>query len=121
MHKIFVYGTLKTGGYFWKRALAPKVGVVDAISGFDLYDLGSFPAMVKAKTDKPVVHGEVFSEVDDATLAMLDRIEGVPMLYSRDEVITHEGEKCWVYHMNKKPTRAQRLPDGVWTDEGNLR
>lgn len=110
--KLFVYGTLKTGGRFWASALAPQVGVPDKVAGFELYDLGPFPAVVRG-AQKAVVHGEVFL-IDEPTLVNLDRIEGYPGLYDRAEVTTAGGHAAWVYFMRARPRSAQRLADGVW-------
>jgi gamma-glutamylcyclotransferase (GGCT)/AIG2-like uncharacterized protein YtfP len=52
-------------------------------AAFTLVDLGAYPAAVAGGTTAIV--GEVF-EVDAATLARLDRLEGHPRLYQRTTV-----------------------------------
>jgi gamma-glutamylcyclotransferase (GGCT)/AIG2-like uncharacterized protein YtfP len=88
-HLVFVYGSLLKG-------LHNHVLIEDAefVSrghtgpGLGLLDLGSFPGLVPDR-DCPGVWGELY-RVDDATLAQLDRLEGVDHhhpdggLYRRD-------------------------------------
>lgn len=114
---LFVYGTLKTNGRFWQTTLAPREGQPDSIKGFNLYDLGSFPAIVKAGRGKPVVRGEVFLDVPESLLPRLDAIEGVPHLYNREMIRTEGGHECWVYFMNAKPTYGTRIKSGEWIVE----
>jgi len=83
MTLVFVYGTLKKGGGL-HGALSHAEFVGTAIlHGFALYNLGWFPGIVPDADGR--THGEVY-RVDDATLATLDRIEGTPSLYRREEV-----------------------------------
>lgn len=82
---VFVYGSLKKNHYnhlllagceFVQKATTKPL--------YRLYDCGRYPCMVK--DDKGVsVHGEIY-KVDAAVLASLDRLEGVPFLYQREEV-----------------------------------
>jgi len=74
---IFVYGTLLKG---LERScvLESSDFIGDAVAkGVQLYDLGSYPAIIKA--DGTVI-GEIYS-VNDETLEILDAIEG---FYSND-------------------------------------
>jgi gamma-glutamylaminecyclotransferase len=50
---------------------------------YELRDLGAFPGMVRGGAGK--VTGEVY-EVDEATLAALDRLEGHPRFYTRTRI-----------------------------------
>ena len=99
MTKVFVYGTLKTGGAI--RGLDGQPGaelVGDAVttdSKYSLFDLGSFPAVgIKGKNK---IKGEVW-EVEDNVLAALDRIEGYPDFYNRKQISSSKGN-TWIYYI----------------------
>ena len=100
MHKIFVYGTLKSGGQI--RGLnqfgdgAVIVGKAQTVyPDYDMIDLGAFPGVVKGGTYK--IQGEVW-EVDDETMQDLDAIEGYPDFYNREVTMTTQG-KAWMYYL----------------------
>lgn len=88
MALVFVYGTLKRHG-----ALNCHLGsmggafISDAtLEGHALYDLGWFPA-IAADADQRV-HGELW-KIPEEGLGVLDRVEGAPALYTREEVRVH--------------------------------
>lgn len=102
MEKVFVYGTLKTGGTV--RGLntfgdgATIVGrATTEYPDYDMLDLGSFPGVVLGGQYK--ILGEVW-EVDEETFQMLDGIEGYPTFYDRKLTHTTQG-KAWMYVLNK--------------------
>jgi gamma-glutamylcyclotransferase (GGCT)/AIG2-like uncharacterized protein YtfP len=73
-HQVFVYGSLRRGqGNNWLLRSAHFAGNAK-VSG-KLYNLGGFPGLRLDDAEGDVV-GEVWM-VDDATLAALDRLEGV--------------------------------------------
>jgi gamma-glutamylcyclotransferase (GGCT)/AIG2-like uncharacterized protein YtfP len=111
---LFVYGTLKTGGYFWQRALAPRIGVPDRCRNLRLFDLGRFPAAKLGLDSSDVVTGETFLDVSDEIFAMLDRIEGVPHLYQHAQLTTQAGHAVVVYVMESAHLHGDYLPEGVW-------
>ena len=99
-NKVFVYGTLKSGGQI--RGLnqfgdgAVIVGKAQTVyPDYDMIDLGSFPGVVKGGTYK--IQGEVW-EVDDETMQDLDAIEGYPDFYNREVTMTTQG-KAWMYYL----------------------
>lgn len=83
---VFVYGTLKSayGNFSVVSDLCTEVRA-GTVSGFGLVDLGAFPGAVADADGK--VRGEVLT-LASPTLALrrLDRLEGVPTLYTREEV-----------------------------------
>ena len=99
INKVFVYGTLKTGG---------ALRGMDAISmdsvlvgrakteypDYDMIDLGSFPGVISGTK---FIQGEVW-EVNEDTFQVLDQIEGYPDFYDRKLVHTTEG-KAWMYYL----------------------
>lgn len=99
MHKVFVYGTLKSGNT--TRGLdqfggATKVGDAITITAeYSLFDLGCFPGVTLDGCNR--VQGEVWN-VTDEVFKMLDRIEGYPDFYHRQEINTTAG-KAWMYYL----------------------
>jgi gamma-glutamylaminecyclotransferase len=83
---LFVYGTLKRGGR-GNRWLAGQrfLGEVVTEPEYRLYDLGTYPGLVRDATNGLAVKGELW-EVDDACLAGLDDFEYAPELYTREPV-----------------------------------
>lgn len=80
---LFVYGTLMRGECR-HGALAGQKFLGDAKTAprYRLYDVGTYPALVKSPGGL-AIEGELWS-VDDACLARLDDVEGVPKgLYVR--------------------------------------
>jgi len=112
-HKVAVYGTLREGQGNWNWALrgrSDKLGDTE-VSGFLMYNTGGFPAVVHA-TDEDVIKIEVY-EVDDEVFADLDRLEGYPTMYTREQVDTEYGP-AWLYIWNSSTARLQLLPEGDW-------
>jgi gamma-glutamylcyclotransferase (GGCT)/AIG2-like uncharacterized protein YtfP len=66
------------------------------------------------------VTGDVFAELDEETLAELDRYEGSHE-YRRisAEAWLESGERveCWIYEYLGPVTEADRIPSGVWTGD----
>jgi gamma-glutamylcyclotransferase (GGCT)/AIG2-like uncharacterized protein YtfP/lysophospholipase L1-like esterase len=85
MARVFVYGTLMRGQ---SRAHVLRdqkfLGVARTEPHYQLYDAGTYPAMVRAEAGV-VVEGEVW-EISPECLRILDGIEAVPDLYQRELV-----------------------------------
>jgi len=100
MAKVFVYGTLKSGGEL--RGLdrfgdgATIVGKAKTVyPDYEMADLGAFPGVFL--NGEYHIEGEVW-EVDDDTMEDLDAIEGYPDFYDRQLTHTTEG-KAWMYYL----------------------
>jgi gamma-glutamylcyclotransferase (GGCT)/AIG2-like uncharacterized protein YtfP len=100
MAKVFVYGTLKSGGEL--RGLdrfgdgATIVGKAKTVyPDYEMADLGAFPGVFL--NGEYHIEGEVW-EVDDETMEDLDAIEGYPDFYNRQLTHTTEG-KAWMYYL----------------------
>jgi len=95
MEQVFVYGTLKVGHS--NNDLIEHGNFIgkDGILGWEMKDLGPFPAIIKG--NKHII-GEVW-EINN--LEMLDMLEGYPSFYNREEIDTHYG-KAWVYYIDTK-------------------
>jgi gamma-glutamylaminecyclotransferase len=82
---LFVYGTLKRGGSKSRLMGNSKyVGSASVAPGKTLFTNGNYPMMVESAEGNGV-DGEIF-EVDERTLASLDRFEGHPNLFKRSQV-----------------------------------
>lgn len=101
MIKVFVYGTLMNNGPNHQYYLQGQKYLGQAIlSGYALYNLGSYPGVVADKTGQ--VLGELY-EIDLKTLSRLDILEGNGSLYIRQPVevrIQDETVEAEVYVWN---------------------
>jgi gamma-glutamylcyclotransferase (GGCT)/AIG2-like uncharacterized protein YtfP len=111
MELVAVYGTLKQGQYnhpVLGRQGAEYIGV-DILTGWVMYDLGSFPCIVPTKLPESIVV-EVYEVAD---LRATDRLEGYPGFYDRVQVVTRYGS-AWIYFMREAPQGAKLINSGVW-------
>lgn len=97
---VAVYGTLKRG-YGNHRLLSEATFIdTDVVMDFDLAfsgSVGSFPVAMRTDDGSKVVV-EVFDiGDDDSILRRLDSLEGVPWMYTREEVVTADGRKVNIY------------------------
>jgi gamma-glutamylcyclotransferase (GGCT)/AIG2-like uncharacterized protein YtfP len=116
MIRLFVYGTLQTGG--------PSNWMLDGFRrlredslGGTLYDLGEYPTLVLGGDS--LVMGEVW-EGPDETLQAIDSYEQVGEgLFSRVSIPLEDG-KCWVYvagpELERRLQPRQIIPGGRWWD-----
>ncbi len=117
-HRVFVYGTLKVGGtnhhFLHGQTL---LGSARTPPGYRLYLVADYPGMVRDPSDTRGVTGEVW-EVDDATLAQLDILEGLEEgLYRRDAIdlpppFESAPVLTYLYLRNIRGRRA--FVDGTW-------
>jgi gamma-glutamylaminecyclotransferase len=83
---LFVYGTLKRGGRGNRLLVGQQfLGEATTEPRYRLYDLGTYPGLVKDEANGLAVKGELWA-VDDACLAELDDYEYAPELYAREPV-----------------------------------
>lgn len=94
MHRIFVYGTLRAGEFnaTW-LGNAVHCGAAVTAPQFTLVDTGSYPAALDYGRT-PIV-GDLY-DVDAATFANLDTLEGYPVFYTRRRITTSAG-LAWIY------------------------
>ena len=110
---MFVYGTLLRGERN-HQLLAEARFVCEAVTGpgFELADLGSFPAMLFGRG--PGVTGEVYA-VDSQTLAALDRLERHPHFYRRTRVTLVNGPRAEAYLLETELAEGRpRIASGDW-------
>ena len=121
--KVFVYGTLKRGfpnHRVMQHAKAEFIGEA-TLAGFTMLDLGPFPALIQREGKTPygeLIRGEVYEVAD---IGPLDRLEGYPSFYNRKNVVTEQGDLCWVYFQDvKQLTGRSVVTDGTWIKGGNF-
>ena len=113
-HKVFVYGTLIAGeanAHWAGNARRQKAWTTGTI-----YDTGCrFPAFVKR--GRTHIKGEVLT-VDDDGFKSMDRLEGYPHLYRREQIQVHlvggGNVLAWVYIMNNLRKDAPVIESGDW-------
>lgn len=115
-YTVFVYGTLLKGEANYNYYLHDDWYIGKAtVSGFDMYDIGSFPGIVPGEG---VIPGEIYS-VDDDALQNLDYLEGEGSLYIRKSVpvTMSTGEKAFalIYVYNGSVDGLEKIP--VWKRE----
>ena len=95
---VFVYGSLKMGGYNHHYLQDSKFIEHFDLPGYSLHDTGyGFPCIVKDKLES--VWGEIY-KIDQETLFKLDRLEGEGSLYFRKKLhmsIDNKMEKVYFY------------------------
>lgn len=113
LHKVFVYGTLRTGSKETYKVPGR------------LYSLGWFPGIKLTQdgdeTSKVVCE---LREVDDETLQEFDDYEGYykdnpeGSLYIRQKITSEEGVEAWIYVYNRPDflEPADLIPSGDWSD-----
>ncbi len=110
---VFVYGTLlagETNHHYLARARL--VGEARTPAIFELYDLGPYPGLVER--GEHAVVGELY-EVDEATLAALDRLEDHPQFYRRVNVVLDNGTTAETYVLRLDQVLGHPvIPSGSW-------
>lgn len=98
--RVFVYGTLMRGepnhGFL---ANAEFVGPATTAPEYVLVTLGAFPAMVRGGIQP--VEGEVYLVGPDA-LERLDRLEGHPKFYRREQIILEDDSVVDTYLLSAR-------------------
>lgn len=99
MTKVFVYGSLKQGGWLHGHLAQSKFVKEDVLDGFRMEAFGAFPVAIPCSESK--ISGEVY-EIDSTTLSGLDWAEGYPHFYDRKQV----GD-TWVYFQEAPESRTE--------------
>ena len=120
---LFVYGTLRRGGgNHDKLAGARYVSSARTVAGYELVDMGGYPAVLEQGND--AIAGELY-EVDDVLSRALDAFEEVPSLYERKRVrldpINQQSRRDCLYPYadayvmtRERAGGAPRLEGGDW-------
>ncbi len=107
---MFVYGTLKKGYGNHFIMDGAKYLSEAYIVGWEMRDLGGFPAITKSDGGK--VHGEMYI-VSPQVLKRADKLEGYPSLFNREKVKSDKGFDAWVYYMEHE-TKSTVIESGRW-------
>ena len=115
MMRFFCYGTLKSteGAHRILAQFNPKLlGVVKTSNEYHLYDQGAFPGMIRnPEIAGNGVTGELH-EVSEDCLPSMDRYEGVPSLFTREEITLEDGSKATAYLICRPGNK--RIESGLW-------
>jgi gamma-glutamylcyclotransferase (GGCT)/AIG2-like uncharacterized protein YtfP len=129
---LFVYGTLMSEavgalGKAQRDRLARESRTLGAaaMTGAQLYDLGSYPGLVETGDPAHIVHGEVVELVDPRrTFPWLDAYEGiVPGDHDQNQYVRLERRvqlargpelAAWVYVFRLDAARFALIPGGRW-------
>lgn len=104
-YNVFVYGTLMKNmrnNYLLKNS--EYIGKTE-IDGYDMYDLGSYPGIIKGNGK---IKGEVYS-VNESTMQEIDFLENEGDLYIKVEENSPIG-KVYVYVYNKSISDKNKIP-----------
>lgn len=108
---VFVYGSLRRGQeYHGFLATSTPFGPHTTAPIYDMWELDGYPAVTPGGAT--AIQGELYA-VDQPTLAALDELEEVPMLYQRAEIPTAHGLAV-IYLVTIRPAAATAWPSGRW-------
>jgi gamma-glutamylcyclotransferase (GGCT)/AIG2-like uncharacterized protein YtfP len=111
---VFVYGTLKNGQSNHHLLAGCSFCGEARLPALALYNLGPFPMAIASNNPNTVLQGELYA-VSDAQLAELDRLEGAPRLYERQQHRLSDGRAVWVYVGRARQVRhVPLIPSGQW-------
>jgi len=112
-HRVFVYGTLLRGEVnHHLLAGAVLLGPHRTPAAFTLYDLGTYPGLVRGGVT--AVLGEVY-RIDGTAMIRLDALEEYPRLYGRFLMPTPYGSS-WIYHYRGDVRGRPAIRSGNWRD-----
>lgn len=104
---LFVYGTLKRG-YRNHRLIEGQQFIQESITQavYRLYDNGSYPCLVRSEPGL-AIQGEIYL-VEASLFRLLDRLEGVPDLYRREEMDLQDFAEPTLGYLYQKEVRTFR-------------
>jgi len=112
--RLFVYGSLLSGEPAHPLLAGARfLGRARTASGFELLNLGDYPALLRA--GEAQVHGELY-EVSDEILAAVDVYEGCPEIYARQRIALDGGGEAEAYVMSSEEDARSlpRVTSGDW-------
>ena len=119
--ELFVYGTLLPGDVRWPllERYVTGEGTPDAVAGL-LYDTGlDYPAAVFNKSASALIYGRRYSlrldSIEEALIELDFEEDTVDGLYTRVEVTTRNGTRCWAYAYGTGLDLTP-IPSGNWFD-----
>jgi gamma-glutamylcyclotransferase (GGCT)/AIG2-like uncharacterized protein YtfP len=112
---LFVYGLLRRGEALHHLMEDAKHLGEPEVPDLTLYSMGEYPAAVPGSG---TVAGELYRLSREATLAVLDEVEGLgldPPAYRREEIEV-DGQTAWIYLYNGDISDRPVIPSGDWGD-----
>ena len=118
---LFVYGTLRKGFKHPMHQVLARHGTSIGLGTFQgrLYDLGTFPGVVKSKDKTASVVGEVYRlERPKEVFAALDQYEGQAFRRTRVTIIRAAEDRlsCWIYLYGRSTSGRKRIPSGDYLE-----
>ena len=111
---VFVYGSLKKGfrnhSYFLEEN--KLLGSHITAPKFTMVSLGGFPGVLKG--GETPISGEIY-EINEGDLQRLDRLEGHPTFYCREQISTPYGDS-WIYFLQGRHGDTNKVESGIWEE-----
>lgn len=108
---IAAYGTLRKDHYNFRRFDLKVIAEGIRINGYELYDLGPYPYIVKSDDSSIVVD---VLECNESTFKSIRSMEiGAGYEY---ETIQINGLECEIYFFNKVINNTKKIPNGDYTE-----
>jgi len=114
-HLLAVYGTLKENfpNYFYYLNPNKPIFRGAVKIPFKMYSEGGFPLLFPSETDNSI-YLEVF-QVSEKLLLKIDRLEGVPHLYSREKIFLNEiNSDVFIYVITNREPYGEEIKDGIF-------
>lgn len=108
--KVFVYGTLMKGEGNHHFLEDSKLLGASSVEGYDMYNVGWFPAIVRGDSR---ILGELY-EVSQEDMPSIDALEGEGSLYRRRCEITKDNEIAYLYEYLDDISGLERI--NSWRD-----
>lgn len=111
-HKVFVYGSLKTGLHnHWLLENSKFIEFAQTQdSVFEMVSFDSFPGVLE--NGSFAIQGELY-EVEDEVLEWLDQLEGNGSFYQRKITLLANGQRAWMYVLLRTPVFVIQTKKGI--------
>lgn len=107
MPHIAAYGTLRVGNYNFNRFNLIPIKENVLLEGYELYDLGPYPCIIKKEGSTIVID---ILECSETTLDSIRRME-IGAGYKCETIVVNDLE-CEIYYFTNKPTNAKVIKHG---------
>lgn len=115
MIKVFVYGSLKVGGFLHQEEMIEEV-TKDTLSNYSIFIHPEVPFPFLLPDEEGTAHGEVHTLRYQYYIEYMDRVEQEGRMYKRIEVTTDSGEEVYVYlFMNEALKPLLTKIEGEWS------
>jgi gamma-glutamylcyclotransferase (GGCT)/AIG2-like uncharacterized protein YtfP len=93
------------------------LGPATTVPHYALFDLGSYPGLVRCTWQRWAVHGELY-EIAASLIERLNRIEGAPRLFRLEPILIdgHPGN-VFAYFYQRSTEGFSLCMDGCWRNE----